>query len=129
MFLDPRSGDFYPDWDGAANDLVAVLRAEAGHNPHDRGLTSLVGELSTCSDDFRARWATHNVRQHRTGAKRVHHSVVGPIDLTYEAMELPADPGLTLNAFFAEPGAASADALNVLASWAATHDQASASHG
>jgi len=29
-FLDPRAHDFYPDWDRAANDGVALLRAEAG---------------------------------------------------------------------------------------------------
>jgi transcriptional regulator with XRE-family HTH domain len=128
VFLDPRSGDFYPDWDGAASDLVAVLRAEAGRAPRDKGLTSLVGELSTCSEEFRARWAAHNVRQHRTGVKQVRHSVAGPIDLAYEGMDLTADPGLTLNVFFAEPGSASADALSLLASWAATHDQAPGGH-
>jgi hypothetical protein len=43
-------------------------------------------------------------------------------------MELTVDPGLTLHAFTAEPGSASADALNVLASWAATLGQAPANH-
>jgi hypothetical protein len=38
----------------------------------------LVGELSTRSEDFRTRWAAHNVRLHRTGVKHKHHPVVGP---------------------------------------------------
>lgn len=119
LFLDPAARDFYRDFDGVANDVVAVLRSEAGIDPHDRLLQDLVGELSTRSDLFRTRWATHNVRFHRTGAKNFHHPIVGDLDLTYDAMELPADPGLLLIAYSAEPGSASHDALNLLASWAA----------
>jgi hypothetical protein len=39
-------------------------------------------------------------------------------------MELPADPGLTLTTYTAEPGSASAEKLTVLASWAVTADGA-----
>jgi transcriptional regulator with XRE-family HTH domain len=123
-FLNSGARDFYRDWVQTANDMVAILRAEAGRNPYDRGLTDLVGELSTRSDEFRTRWAAHDVRFHRTGVKRLHHPVVGDLDLTYEAMELPSDPGLTLLVYTAEPGSASQDGLNLLASWAATLDQA-----
>jgi hypothetical protein len=121
-FLDPQSQDFYVDWERAANDIVAMLRAEAGRNPYDRELTNLIGELSTRSDDFRTRWAAHNVRFHRTGTKRLHHPVVGDLDLTYEAMEVSADEGLTLLVYTAEPGSRSQDNLNLVASWAATVD-------
>ena len=103
--------------------MVGILRAEAGRNPYDRGLTDLIGELSTRSDEFRTRWAAHNVRSHRTGAKKLHHPVVGDLDLTYEAMELPADPGLTLLIYTAEPGSTTQDSLNLLATWSATLDQ------
>jgi hypothetical protein len=68
------------------------------------------------------------VRFHRTGVKQVHHPVVGDLDLTYEALELAADPELTLLVYTAETGSASADALNLLASWAATLDRAAATH-
>ena len=125
-FLDPRAADFYADYDRTARDLVAVLRAEAGRNPYDKGLTDLVGELSTRSEFFRTLWASHDVRLHRTGSKRLHHPVVGDLELTYEAMELPADQGLALHVYTAEPGSPSADALTVLASWAATPDPAAA---
>ena len=47
-------------------------------------LTDLVGELSTRSDDFRTRWAAHDVRLHRTGVKQFHHPVVGDLDLNFE---------------------------------------------
>ena len=52
-FLDPAAQQFFTDWEKAAKDLVATLRAEAGRNPHDRALTDLVGELSMRSEPFR----------------------------------------------------------------------------
>lgn len=58
------------------------------------------------------------LRQHRTGTKRFNHPVVGEMTLSYESMELTADQGLRLNAYVAEPGSASAQAFNLLASWA-----------
>jgi transcriptional regulator with XRE-family HTH domain len=119
VFLDPRSARFFVEWERVADDTVAMLRSEAGHDPHDRDLIDLVGELSTRSEDFRTRWAAHNVRAHQTGAKRYHHPVVGDLELTYEMLELAADPGLTLMALSAEPGSASQDALNLLGSWVA----------
>jgi hypothetical protein len=83
----------------------------------------LVGELSTQSNEFRTRWAQHNVRFHITGVKHFHHPVVGELSLTYDRMELPADPGLTIFTYTAEPGSRSEEALNLLGSWAAKHDQ------
>jgi transcriptional regulator with XRE-family HTH domain len=126
IFLDPRSRDFYPDWQASANDAVAVLRAEAGHDPYDQALINLIGELSTRSDEFRIRWAAHDVRQHRTGTKRLHHPVVGDLELAFERLDVTADPGLILQAYSADPGSPSHDALSLLASWAATldHEQA-----
>ena len=109
-----------PTGSRSQTDAVAVLRAEAGRNPYDRGLSDLIGELSTRSENFRTRWATHNVRYHDTGPKRFHHPLVGELELTYEAMKLVADPGLTLFVYTAEPGSRSEQALNLLASWAAT---------
>jgi hypothetical protein len=99
-----------------------VLRAAAGRDPHDRALMDLIGELSTRSEEFRQLWAAHNVRIHRTGLKQLRHPIVGELDLTYESMEFPTD-GLVMNVYGAEPGSASADALKLLASWAATLDQ------
>jgi transcriptional regulator with XRE-family HTH domain len=125
-FLDPRAHDFWIDWERAADDAVATLRLEAGRDPHDKRLTDLVGELSTRSDAFRVRWAAHDVRLHRTGIKSFHHPVVGDLRLSYEVMELPADPGLSLIAFSAEAGSPADDSLGFLASWAATHDPADA---
>lgn len=126
IFLDPAAQAFYRDWEELAGDTVALLRAEAGHDPYDRALTDLVGELSTRSEVFRTWWAAHNVRLHRSGVKHLHHPVVGDLTLGYESMELTTDPGLRLNAYTAEPGSAAADALNLLASWSAAPVERSA---
>ena len=126
LFLDRRSREFYVDWEKGADDIVAILRAEAGRTPYDPALTELVGELSTRSEAFATRWAAHNVRYHRTGVKRLHHPVVGDLELDYEALDLPGDPGLRMFVYTAAPGSPSADALALLASWAATQDQAAA---
>ena len=122
VFLDPRATDLLRRLGPVAHDVVAVLRAEAGRDPYDRDLSDLVGELSTRSELFRTLWAAHNVRRHDTGLKRFHHPVVGELDLTFEAMELVADPGLTMFVYTAEPGSKSEEALNLLASWTATPD-------
>ena len=64
LFLDRRSEALWHDWNKIADQTVASLRAEAGRNPFDRDLTDLVGELASRSDEFRTRWATHNVPSH-----------------------------------------------------------------
>ena len=119
-FLDPAAHEFYVDWERTAKDLVAHLRSEAGRNPYDRGLSDLVGELSTRSPEFGTWWAAHNVRYHRTGTKRLRHPVVGELELDYEVMDVSADDGLTIAVYSAEPGSRSAQALDLLASWTAT---------
>jgi transcriptional regulator with XRE-family HTH domain len=122
QFLDPRAREFYPDWEGAARITAALLRAEAGRRPHDTQLRELVGELSTVSEEFRTRWAAHDVRIHHNGAKQFRHPVVGTLDLGYCTLALPAEDrsDLRLTIYTAEPGAPSEDALKLLASWAAT---------
>ncbi|MGW5157145.1 helix-turn-helix transcriptional regulator [Nonomuraea wenchangensis] len=124
QFLDPAGRDFFPQWDTAADTIVALLRTEAGRDPYNKDLTDLVGELCTRSDDFRARWAQHDVRLHHTGTKTFHHPAIGELILDYESMDLHADPGLNLTVYTAAPDTPAHDALRLLASWAATQENA-----
>ena len=119
-FLSPAARLFYPDWEQAANSIVASMRSAAGRNPHDRPLTDLIGELVTRSDEFRRRWAAHDVRFHRSGTKRLHHPQVGDLEFTYEGLELPDSPGLVLYAYVAAAGSPTAERLALLGSLAAT---------
>ncbi|WP_245899935.1 hypothetical protein [Nonomuraea indica] len=89
LFLDPGSQRFFVDWDAAAVATAALLRAEAGREPHDRALRDLVGELSTRSTEFRSQWAAHDVRIRHDGSKRLWHPQVSDLDLTYQSPELP----------------------------------------
>lgn len=131
VFLDRQASEFFREWDGVANDTVAMLRAEAGRDPYDRHLSDLVGELSTRSAEFRIRWAAHDVRIHTTGVKLLHHPVVGDLDLDFESFPVPGEPSQSLVTYTAEPGSASQDALNLLASWTAMtdHDTSPSSAG
>ncbi|MFD6445381.1 helix-turn-helix transcriptional regulator [Promicromonospora sp. NPDC060204] len=119
QFLDPASREFYPDWDLFAGMCVAIIRAEAGRDPHDKGIQDLVGELSTRSETFRTLWAEHDVRTHGTGTKRFRHPVVGDLTLVYEELALTAEPGQVMLVYSAEPGSPSAEGLRLLASWSA----------
>lgn len=123
VYLDPAAENFFVDYDQVARDAAAMLRLEAGANPHDRELIALVGELSTQSALFRTRWASQDVRFHRSGRKRLRHPIVGELDLDFEGMDLTSEPGLRLNVCTAAPGTPTADALKLLASWAASQSE------
>ncbi len=129
-FLNATARDFFVDWAGAATDMVSVLRAAVGRNPYDKPLSDLIGELATRSEEFRVRWAAHDVRQHSTGTKHLRHPIVGEIELNYLSFELPEDPGLRLVVFTAEPNSPHAQALRFLAQWAAndTHAEPNPMH-
>ena len=117
LFLDPRSQEFYREWQTVAADCVAALRTEAGRNPYDRALTDLIGELTTRSEPFRTWWATHNVKLHYTAFKTMHHAIAGDLELTGEALQLPGDPDLTIITYTFEPASPTEQALAFLASW------------
>ena len=129
VYLNPEAAEqFFVDYDQITRDAAAMLRLEAGRNPHDEELIALVGELSTRSELFRQRWASQDVRFHRSGRKRLRHPVVGQLDLDFEAMELPSEPGLQLNIYTAAANTPTADGLKLLASWAASQESLASEH-
>lgn len=111
---------------GIAHAGVGSLRAEAARDPYDRALTELVGELSVRSQEFRVRWAAHDVAYYRSGVQPFHHPLVGDLTLNYDALELPADPGQTIVAYTADPGTPAQQALDLLANWTSSPDHAPA---
>jgi len=128
IYLAPDAArEFFVDYDDIACDVAAKLRMEAGRNPHDEELIALVGELATRSEVFRQRWASQDVRLHRSGRKRMHHPIVGRLDLDVESLELPAEPGLHFTVYTAPAGTPTADGLTLLASWAADQPAGQAS--
>ncbi len=119
LFLDPRAADFYLDWDLMARNQVAVLRTETGRDPDQPELMQLIGELSTHSEKFRTLWAAHDVRKYREGPKQFRHPVVGDLEFIGESLDVSNTPGLFVLAYTVEPGSATAEAMNLLGSWAA----------
>ncbi|RDH79828.1 XRE family transcriptional regulator [Mycolicibacterium moriokaense] len=123
VFLNPEATAFYRDWTGIARDAVGSLRTEAGQHPSDPALSELIGELSIRSEPFRQLWALHDVKYYRSGLQPFHHPIIGDLDLHYDALEVAADPGLTIVAYTAAPGSAAARALTTLGSWNVSEDQ------
>ncbi|CAN5296237.1 helix-turn-helix transcriptional regulator [soil metagenome] len=119
VYLHPDAAKaFFVDYDQITPNAAATLRMEVGRSPHDEELIALVGELSTGSELFRQQWASADVRLHGYGSKRVNHPVVGRLDLNFESMDLPTEPGLQLNVYTAAAEGPAADNLALLASWA-----------
>ncbi|MGY2080117.1 MmyB family transcriptional regulator [Modestobacter sp. SYSU DS0657] len=67
--------------------------------------------MSAVSDEFRTRWAAHDVRIHRTGVKQFRHPAVGTLDLVHHSFTVPTeDHGeLSMTTYTAEPGTSSED--------------------
>lgn len=120
VFLDDRARRFFDDWPAVAHDTARILRSEAARDAHDPGPAELVEELSRTSAEFRDVWAQHDVRLPAAGLHRFHHPLVGELDLSFEAAELRADPGLTLLLATAKPGTPAELALPRLARRTAT---------
>jgi hypothetical protein len=113
-FLDPGARDVYPDWESVAAGAVAGLRASAGLDLDDPRLTSLVGELSVKSDDFRRLWARHDVHEKTSGVKRFGNPMVGALELNYASFTVNGAEGQSLHVFFPAPGSAAGQALTLL---------------
>ncbi|MET8830704.1 helix-turn-helix transcriptional regulator [Streptomyces sp. NPDC004610] len=129
LFLDePRARDLFPEWDRITADSVAMLRIEAGRHPDDPDLIDLIGQLATRSAAFRTRWASNDVRVHRTGAKTFRHPLIGVVTLPYETLRVEARSSQVLCVYTPRPGTPEADAIRLLASWHADGPTAGAPH-
>ncbi|MFE0676878.1 helix-turn-helix transcriptional regulator [Streptomyces sp. NPDC058867] len=119
VFLKPEYRELFVEWDQKAYDIVSYLRMDAGCHPDDPRLSSLVGELSLKSEEFRRLWATHDVKEKSYGIKRLRHPLVGELTLNFETFALTDGSEQHLVTYHPEPGSPSAEALRLLASWGA----------
>ena len=101
IFLDPRSRDFFRDWDLACSLPTAMIRYTVGRDPLKGSLTALVGELSALSPEFRSHWAARDVHEHRHGRKAFCHREVGELEADYDVLDVPGEPGLSLTTYTA----------------------------
>ncbi|GLY19925.1 transcriptional regulator [Kineosporia sp. NBRC 101677] len=114
LFLDAHTRELHRDWADEAATSVASLRYVAAHHPDDPALAALIGELSLRSPEFAALWARHQVRLCSSGTRRLHHPVVGDLDLSFEVLHLPDATGVRLLTHTAAPGSATAQGLALL---------------
>ncbi|WP_055637008.1 helix-turn-helix domain-containing protein [Streptomyces griseoruber] len=119
VFLRPEYRDLFLDWERKASDIVSQLRMDAGSHPDDPRLSALVGELSVKSEEFRRLWATHDVKEKCHGIQRLHHPLVGELDLRLESFHQADAHQQMLVTYHAEPNSPSAEALRLLAGWGA----------
>ncbi|WP_330180699.1 helix-turn-helix transcriptional regulator [Nocardia sp. NBC_01503] len=119
VFLEPRMRAVFKDWEAVAAEAVDRLRMAAARTPGDSRLMQLVGELSVRDADFRRWWAGHGVRALAGGRKRVHHPVVGDMELDWQVLQVLSAPEQSLVTYTAPIGSPSHEALRILASWAA----------
>jgi transcriptional regulator with XRE-family HTH domain len=127
MFLSRTDQDRFPDWEDQMGGMVAAFRSAIGTDVDDPAITTLVGELSLGSEDFRRLWARHDVRPLAGGAVRMWHPEVGELELRREKLGIGGTDGQLLVLHHAEPGSPSARALALLGSLAATTAGAAAS--
>ncbi|MGY5955557.1 helix-turn-helix transcriptional regulator [Kosakonia sp. BK9b] len=84
MFRYPQARTLVADWETRASRIVAELRADAMHYPHDQGLNHFVQSLSNDSDLFRSFWSRQQVVVREGGERVFNHPLQG--ELHYRQM-------------------------------------------
>jgi transcriptional regulator with XRE-family HTH domain len=119
-FLDPAEKDLHEDWEQSTAAAVGQLRAAMGTETDDPRMAALVGELSMKSDRFRRLWARQDVVRGAGGPARMHHPEVGDLELHREKLIVAGTDGQVLVIYHATPDTASAQALALLGTIAAS---------
>lgn len=121
LLLDPAERELWGDWDQVAASMIASLRTSVG-DQEDPTTAHLIGELSLASETFRQCWARHDVNDLGAGVMRIHHPLVGDLELLREKLPIPSTAGLLLAIYHAEPGSDSAAGLALLGTLSATNE-------
>jgi transcriptional regulator with XRE-family HTH domain len=96
MFGDPRVRSAQHDWESVARFVVGAFRADAARAGAASEVGELVAELCRTSPDFAALWRQNEVHHHGEGTKRLHHPVLGSIELEFSSFAVDGRPDLGL---------------------------------
>jgi transcriptional regulator with XRE-family HTH domain len=127
-FLDPAERALHDDWEQATGAAVGQLRAAMGTETDDPRMAALVGELSIKSERFRRLWARQDIVRRAGGPARLHHPEVGDLELHREKLIVAGTDDLVVVIYHADPGTASARALALLETIAASSGISSPGH-
>jgi transcriptional regulator with XRE-family HTH domain len=113
LLLNSAARTLYVDWDKATAIAVSETREVAGNDLGDPGLRALIDELTAASQRFRELWARADVGYH-TGVIAMRHPYVGELHLYRSGLSVPHSDGHHVLIYHAEPGSASAKALEAV---------------
>jgi hypothetical protein len=117
LVFSAAAAEIFGDWERAARDVLGALRLDAARHPDDPKLAALISELTVFHPDFRRLWLVDDTDEPPAthGSNVLHHPDLGPLELRWEVLRLPADRDQAIIAYSAAPGSESAAALAVLA--------------
>lgn len=113
-FLHPTARHLFTNWNKAATDGIAQLRALSATEPDATDLAALVNELTEENPEFTDMWHRYDVARWTRERKQFRHPHVGDITVTSEVLHLE-DHGQRLKLYQATPGTPDHDALRLLA--------------
>lgn len=120
VFLDPRSREFYPNWQQQTEDIVAMLGLARVSGNNRQHAAELVQELSEASPEFARMWSRYDMRYVSRRASIIEHPVVGTLELEFAPTMLVSAPDLALLLYGTTPGSQTEARLEELRSWAAS---------
>ena len=94
MFCTPGIRAKQDDWDDVARFVVAAFRADAARAGATSEVSKLVDELCAASEHFSRLWRDNDVRVHGEGSKKLHHPLLGLIELEYSGFAVDGRPDL-----------------------------------
>jgi transcriptional regulator with XRE-family HTH domain len=94
LFGDSRIRAAQHDWATIARFVVAAFRTDAARAGAVSEVGELVDELCRLSPEFEALWRDNDVAAHGEGVKRLHHPIIGTIQMEYSAFAVDGRPDL-----------------------------------
>jgi hypothetical protein len=96
VFSDPRAREVLVDREEVARGVLARLRAATARHPDDARVAAVVETLRRKSAEAAAWWPRQDVREDRSGTKRVRHPRLGEVTLAHTVLHPAERPDLTL---------------------------------
>lgn len=96
IFADDRVRAAQDDWESVARYVVGTMRADAMRAGAGDEVQRLVDDLSRRSPEFEAMWRNNEVLAHSDGLKRLHHPILGLIELEFSTFAVDGRPDLSL---------------------------------